>query len=307
MCLGGFILPFAKAVGRDLPAFDFSLPGVTSMSVDTHKYGYAAKGAYVPLFAGVFSCRVLLPHCWYAGGCGPEARGRNHPLSGDTAESDTTHTFFAGTSVVLYRHRRLRRHQFFCFPNWTGGLYVTPTIAGSRPGALSAACWAAMVAIGRKGYEQRSAAILETTRLIAEGVKTIPGLKLQGQVRRAIWSRERWKDDANQTISSFPSFQHTPQAEAMIVCVGGADGVNIHEVGDRISKKGWNLNSLQSPPGIHLCVTLRHVGKHEAFLTDLREVRFCFCRSCVEGTCAHSLVCAEAVVKNDQQDRDTRM
>lgn len=47
MCLGGFILPFAKKMGYDLPAFDFSLPGVTSMSVDTHKYGYAAKGAYV--------------------------------------------------------------------------------------------------------------------------------------------------------------------------------------------------------------------------------------------------------------------
>jgi sphinganine-1-phosphate aldolase len=43
-CLGGFILPFAKKLGYDVPAFDFSLPGVTSMSVDTHKYGYASKG-----------------------------------------------------------------------------------------------------------------------------------------------------------------------------------------------------------------------------------------------------------------------
>lgn len=59
----------------------------------------------------------------------------------------------------------------------------------------------------------------------------------------------------------------------MIVCVGGKDGVNVYEVGDRMSKKGWNLNSLQSPAGIHICVTLRHVGKHEAFLKDLREVR----------------------------------
>jgi len=46
MCLGGFVLPFAKQLGHLLPPFDFSLPGVTSMSVDTHKYGYAAKGAY---------------------------------------------------------------------------------------------------------------------------------------------------------------------------------------------------------------------------------------------------------------------
>ena len=45
-CLGGFILPFAKKLGNagvDIPDFDFELPGVTSMSVDTHKYGYASK------------------------------------------------------------------------------------------------------------------------------------------------------------------------------------------------------------------------------------------------------------------------
>ena len=42
-CLGGFILPFAKKLGLDIPPFDFSLKGVTSMSVDTHKYAYASK------------------------------------------------------------------------------------------------------------------------------------------------------------------------------------------------------------------------------------------------------------------------
>lgn len=36
-CLGGFYLPFARMLGADIPAFDFSVPGVTSMSVDTHK------------------------------------------------------------------------------------------------------------------------------------------------------------------------------------------------------------------------------------------------------------------------------
>lgn len=84
--------------------------------------------------------------------------------------------------MVLYRSKDLRKHQYFCFPNWTGGLYVTPTIAGSRPGALSAACWAALVAIGEKGYQERAKSILETTSLIAKGVESIPGLVLQGQV-----------------------------------------------------------------------------------------------------------------------------
>lgn len=44
-CVGGFYLPFAKMAGYDIPAFDFSVDGVTSISADFHKYGYAAKGA----------------------------------------------------------------------------------------------------------------------------------------------------------------------------------------------------------------------------------------------------------------------
>lgn len=40
---------------------------------------------------------------------------------------------------------QLRHEAYFCFPDWTGGLYVTPTIAGSRAGGLTAACWASMV------------------------------------------------------------------------------------------------------------------------------------------------------------------
>lgn len=44
-CVGGFILPFMEMNGIDLPPWDFRVPGVTSISADVHKYGYAAKGA----------------------------------------------------------------------------------------------------------------------------------------------------------------------------------------------------------------------------------------------------------------------
>lgn len=50
-CLGGFILPFGQELGvADIPVFDFRVPGVTSISADTHKYGYAFKGSSVCLF-----------------------------------------------------------------------------------------------------------------------------------------------------------------------------------------------------------------------------------------------------------------
>ncbi|HEX5501951.1 MAG TPA: pyridoxal-dependent decarboxylase [Thermomicrobiales bacterium] len=44
-CVGGFFLPFAEQLGARLPAWDFRVPGVTSISADLHKFGYTAKGA----------------------------------------------------------------------------------------------------------------------------------------------------------------------------------------------------------------------------------------------------------------------
>jgi glutamate/tyrosine decarboxylase-like PLP-dependent enzyme len=51
-CLGGFILPWGERLGYDIPKFDFRVPGVTSISADTHKYGYALKGTSVLLYKG---------------------------------------------------------------------------------------------------------------------------------------------------------------------------------------------------------------------------------------------------------------
>ncbi len=49
-CVGGLILPFMERNGVDLPDWDFRVPGVTSISADLHKYGYAAKGASTILY-----------------------------------------------------------------------------------------------------------------------------------------------------------------------------------------------------------------------------------------------------------------
>jgi sphinganine-1-phosphate aldolase len=48
-CFGGWILPYLRRLGADLPPFDLSVPGVTSISVDLHKYAYAPKGVSILL------------------------------------------------------------------------------------------------------------------------------------------------------------------------------------------------------------------------------------------------------------------
>lgn len=49
-CVGGYFAPFAQQLGVALPDWDFAVPGVTSISADLHKYGYAAKGASTLFF-----------------------------------------------------------------------------------------------------------------------------------------------------------------------------------------------------------------------------------------------------------------
>jgi sphinganine-1-phosphate aldolase len=187
-CLGGFVLPWAERLGYAVPPFDFRLPGVTSMSADTHKYGFAPKG----------------------------------------------------TSVVLYRSAELRRYQYFTETDWPGGIYFSPTIAGSRPGGLIAACWAAMAATGEKGYLDATRKILETGRALREGIASIPDLRVIGD---PLW------------VIAFDS-----------------PTLDIYCVLDFMSKRGWSLNGLHRPPAVHLALTLRHTqpGVIERLLADLR-------------------------------------
>jgi glutamate/tyrosine decarboxylase-like PLP-dependent enzyme len=186
-CLGGFILPWAKKLGRDVPPFDFAVDGVTSMSADLHKYGFAAKGA----------------------------------------------------SVVLYRNAELRRHQFFTYANWPGGMYASPTMTGTRPGGAIAAAWAILQHLGEAGYLELAKGMLATTDALARGIASTPGLKVQG-------------------------------APAATVLGFSSDTLNCWELGDAMEARGWKLDRQNKPAGLHLMVTPAHARVVEPFLADLK-------------------------------------
>lgn len=62
-CMGGFMLPYFRRLGCQVPDFDFSVPGVTSISMDLHKYGFAAKGASVILHRNASLRRYQIYSC----------------------------------------------------------------------------------------------------------------------------------------------------------------------------------------------------------------------------------------------------
>lgn len=74
-----------------------------------------------------------------------------------------------GSSVIMYRSPEWRKYQFFSSVDWTGGIYATPTIAGSRAGANLVATWAVLMHHGREGYEAAARKIFAAADRIAEG------------------------------------------------------------------------------------------------------------------------------------------
>ncbi|OZJ06225.1 hypothetical protein BZG36_00764 [Bifiguratus adelaidae] len=187
-CLGSFMITHLERAGLPVEPFDFRVLGVTSISCDTHKYGFAPKGS----------------------------------------------------SIIMYRHRDIRKYQYFSCPDWTGGIYASPSIAGSRPGALIAGCWAALVRVGRDGYVEATKEIVGARQRIEDGIRRIPDLYVIGK-----------------PLVSVVAF--------------GAYHLNIYDVSDRLSAKGWSLNPLQNPPALHIAVTVLTAKRADELVADIEE------------------------------------
>lgn len=79
----------------------------------------------------------------------------------------------AGTAVLLYKTRKLRRYQYYCDSKWNGGIYFSPNLTGSRYGSAIAGTWVKMLTVGKSGYKERadSGIIFKTKELNSRLVK----------------------------------------------------------------------------------------------------------------------------------------
>lgn len=50
----------------------------------------------------------------------------------------------------MYRSKELRRYQYYSMTDWVGGVYASPSMAGSRPGSVIAGAWAVLNHVGRE-------------------------------------------------------------------------------------------------------------------------------------------------------------
>jgi glutamate/tyrosine decarboxylase-like PLP-dependent enzyme len=130
-----------------------------------------------------------------------------------------------GVSCILYKDESYLKYQYFVTADWDGGLYVSPTILGSRSGGLVAQAWTGFLSRGYKEYQDSSNKIIQVAKYAHE--------KLQG-VREC--------------------YVHT--LDLHIVCFDV--GKDTYKLYDYLVTKGFHLNALQNPAAIHLCVTKTH-------------------------------------------------
>lgn len=164
-------------------------------------------------------------------------------VDGVTSISADIHRYGAAardTSILLYRDRELRRHQYFVSIDWPGGVYATPTSSGTKPGGSIAAAWAVMHKLGFDGYRDMVGNIMATTRLLQRGIASIEGLEVLGQ----------------------------PQMSVMAV---GSSRHNVYELADHLSGRGWLVERQIDPPSLNITVGSVHASAVNEFLEDLRR------------------------------------
>jgi glutamate/tyrosine decarboxylase-like PLP-dependent enzyme len=146
-----------------------------------------------------------------------------------------------GASVILYRNRDLRRHQFHVYTDWPGGIYASPGMAGTRPGGAIAAAWAILNCLGEEGYLALAETVMKTARKLQDGIRSIPELAILGE-------------------------------PVMSILAIASDRLNVFEIGDEMALRGWNLDRQQFPSSLHLTVTPAHAQVADQFLADLGQV-----------------------------------
>ena len=151
-------------------------------------------------------------------------------IQGVTSISADTHKYGCcpkGSSVLIFRDKSMFESCYFVQSDWSGGIYATTNLTGSRSGLNLAWTWSML------NYQGFNKLHLQAKN-IREGLERI---------------KNEFKSDSDIYVFGDPS-----------VCVVGfgSKTINIYTLSQKMKHLGWNLNELQNPPSFHLCLTNCH-------------------------------------------------
>ncbi|KAK2150178.1 hypothetical protein LSH36_419g01016 [Paralvinella palmiformis] len=165
-------------------------------------------------------------------------------LPGVTSISADVHKYgysSKGASVILYRNSELRKYQIFAYSRWPGGLFGSPSMAGSRPGGLIASAWVALMSLGVSGYMEMAKKLMDTTNKLKDGINRIESLHILGKPH----------------MTSFAIGSHDPDVDIMVV-------------GDVMERGGWRVERQLSPESLHCTILPSHIAVVEELLQALK-------------------------------------
>jgi glutamate/tyrosine decarboxylase-like PLP-dependent enzyme len=146
-----------------------------------------------------------------------------------------------GSSILLWKNKIMKRNQYFIVSDWTGGIYASVSLPGSRVGSQIATTWGSILYNGYQCYESIAKKIISKTIYLKHEIEKIDTFKVIG--------------NPNVNVVAFYSTNY-----------------NVSQLIDYLSKHEWNLNILQNPLCIHICITPKNINSIENLIDLLKNI-----------------------------------
>lgn len=146
-----------------------------------------------------------------------------------------------GSSILLWKDNELKHNQYFIVEDWTGGIYASVSLPGSRVGSQIATTWATLLYNGYDCYNNYSNKIISKILFLKNEIKKINTFEIIG--------------NPNVNVVAFYSKKYS-----------------IGQIVDHLKKYHWNINILQNPLCLHICVTPKNISECDNIPNILKEI-----------------------------------
>lgn len=157
-----------------------------------------------------------------------------------------------GSSLLLWKNNKIKHNQYFIVNDWTGGIYASCSLPGSRVGSQIATTWAILLYNGLNYYKTMAESIIVKTRWLSKQISEITSFKVIGEPKVNVVAFYSEKYSTGQIIEEF-------------------------------QKNDWNLNIMQNPLCLHICVTPYNIEKVDEIITILKFVSTQKVKKCEKG------------------------
>ena len=146
-----------------------------------------------------------------------------------------------GSSVLLWKNKNIKHYQHFIASEWTGGIYASTSLPGSRVGSHIVSTWCSLLYHGIEKYEKNAKDII---------AKTI-------QFKKKLALLDYYIVIGN-PMTNVVAFYNSKYSVGQIV--------------NHLHKNNWNINILQNPICLHICITNKNISKIDELYILLKDV-----------------------------------